>query len=192
MNVRSQLVSRTSSIYASSFGLRMLKLKLIFILFSYVKNWPNVSESFRSWWFLFLSRVPPHFLNLHVNFRIYNSPPPFPVLCQINSPNALPCFVFFVQCYPHMYVRTSMWYLSFRFPHQNSMRTSLITHTSHMLLKSENLIPCLVMLNLFSDFFLFYKNDFVKLFVKFGIVILLGYQQNLFVFPEVFYNGVER
>jgi hypothetical protein len=72
------------------------------------------------------------------------------------------------------------------------MRTSLITHTSHMLLKSENLIPCLVMLNLFSDFFLFYKNDYVKLFVKFGIVILLGYQQNLFVFPEVFYNGVER
>ena len=48
------------------------------------------------------------------------------------------------------------------------------------------------MLNLFSDFFLFYKNDYVKLFVKFGIVILLGYQQNLFVFPEVFYNGVER
>ena len=71
--------------------------------------------------------------NSKVYHRIYNSPPPVHILSQID-PFYVPSH--FSEIHFNIILPStpgsSKWYLSLRFPHQNSLCTSLLPHTSCM------------------------------------------------------------
>ena len=60
-------------------------------------------------------------MNLEVRYRFYKSPPPAPILRQVNPVHALPPL--FLKVHPTIILKStsgfSKWFLSLYFPHQN-------------------------------------------------------------------------
>ena len=77
----------------------------------------------------------PHILwYLRIHYHVHNSPQVVPVLSQINPLHTLQSNLFKI----HFNIillsmpKSSKWYLSFRFPHQNPVCISLLPCTQHM------------------------------------------------------------
>ena len=86
------------------------------------------------------SRETPRILwNPRVHYRVYKSPPPLPILNQINSVHAPTSH--FLQIQLNILPSTSgssKWFLSVRFLHQNLACTSPLLHTSYMACRSHS------------------------------------------------------
>jgi len=77
----------------------------------------------------------PHILwYLRIHYHVHKSPQVVPVLSQINPLHTLQSNLFKIHfniILPSM-PKSSKWYLSFRFPHQNPVCISLLPSTQHM------------------------------------------------------------
>ena len=114
-----------------------LKQILVSYLFTYLLNYYllNGDESFsRSWLIFSQSRNSPHFMEPEGSYCIHKCPPPVLILSQIN-PVHTPTFHFLKIKLNIILPSTpgsSKWSLSLRFPHQNPVYASPLSHTRYM------------------------------------------------------------
>ena len=94
------------------------------------------STSWEAIWFAASQEIPRILLNPKVQYRTHKRPPPFPILGQPN-PVHIPTSQL-LEVHPNIIhlstPRSPQWSLSIRFPHKDSIRPPLLTHTRH--------IPC--------------------------------------------------
>ena len=103
------------------------------------------SLSWRTNGFSASQEIPRILWKLKVHYRVYKGPPPVPTLSQIN-PVHVPTS-HFLETHINIILpftpRSSKWSLSLRFPHQNSVRTSPLSHTcyTHTHTHTHNYLP---------------------------------------------------
>ena len=92
------------------------------------------SPSWEANWFAASQEIPRISRNPKVHYRTRKRPPPVPILGQPNPIHILTSHLLEIR--PNIiHPSTPMspqWFLSFRFPHQDPIHPSLLTHTRHM------------------------------------------------------------
>ena len=92
------------------------------------------SPSWEANWFAASQEIPHILWNPKVHYRTHKRPPPVPNLCQPN-PVHIPTS-HLLEIHPNIIQpstpRSPQWSLSLRFPHQDPIRSPLLTHTRHM------------------------------------------------------------
>ena len=97
------------------------------------------SPSWEANWFAATQEIPRISWNPKVHYRTHKRPPPVPILGQPN-PVHIPTS-HLLGIHPNIIhpstPRSPQWSLSLRFPHQDPIHPSLLTHTCHMLSPSH-------------------------------------------------------
>jgi len=92
------------------------------------------SPSWEAKWFAASQEIPRISRNPKVHYRTHKPPPPVPIQGQPN-PIHIPKY-HLLEIHPNIIhpstPRSPQWSLSLRFPHQDNIRPSLLTHTRHM------------------------------------------------------------
>ena len=117
-----------------TFALKMRK-EIITNIVNYLLTYSTVqSPSWEANRFAASQEIPHILWNSKFHYRTQKCPPPVPILCQLDPVHALTSH--FLKIYLNNILPSApgspQWFLSFRFPHQNRVHASPLSHTRHM------------------------------------------------------------